>query len=549
MDLRRLLMIGRRWVALPLIGAVLAGIIAFAFINAQPRLYEASATLKLGQAVSGSPILLSQVSDRLLTEYAYRATTQDTLQAAIERLDLDTTVTDLRRQVSAGFEADSALLTITALADDADGVAELANAVGSALIELGQVSQGDAKVQQSLLADLDALRSQIDSSRTRIAELSAEESSSQATRNQIAQLEDQLVSLIAAYGDVLDRMLSIGAHELEFVAAATPPDASIEPRPVLFAALAAIAVLLLLFGLAAAVEYFDDRVRFPEDVEAATGLPTLGILSEPRRDARAGGEQRLVMLRDPRSPSAEEYRRVRAKIDPTLKAANQQSLVVTGTNPPIGKSVVAANLAIAFAETGRRVVLVDADLRRPEMHTFFGLPNDRGLSSLLAFPSTPLSYMCAGTRVPGLWVLPAGRLPEVPGSLGPERIEPLTERLLSEYDLLIFDSPEVPSASDALTLISSARHTLLVVTEKQTSRRTLREALDAINVAKADVVGIALFGWRKALRGRVGRPVSMSPQAALPATADPAASQHGRSDLPSATPNPNDTSAAGRDTT
>ena len=158
MDPRQYLGVVRRWLPFAVVGAVIGGIAAVMLLGAQPRVYESEATLKLGQPLTGAPILLTSVSDRLLTEYAYRGTSSGTLDEVSSALELGESATDLQRRVSSQAEPGSSLLTITARANSPEGAAALADMVGERLIATNITAQGESSVQQALLDDLDALR-------------------------------------------------------------------------------------------------------------------------------------------------------------------------------------------------------------------------------------------------------------------------------------------------------------------------------------------------------------------------------------------------------
>lgn len=489
----------RRWLPMVILGGLVTGVLAFLNISAQPRVYEATATLRLGQALSGSPILLVPVSDRLLTELAYRGTSRAMLEEVNAELGLEATPSDLKRDVDVEVPPDSALLVVVARAHEPELAARLAQAVADKLLSIGEAAQGDRTIQRALRNDLETIRSQIDGMRARIDALNATAPRTPAQVTELASLEGELVGLIGAHGSVLDRLLSLGAYALDYVEQGAAAETPIEPRPTLFAALAAAATTILLAGLAVVVTYFDETIREAEDLADAAGIPVLASLTEFRRDAIIGRDSRLITLSQPRSETAEAYRHLRATLEVAAKDRPLRTLLVSGSTPSIGKSVVAANLAVVFAESGRRVLLVDADFREPSVHGLFRMPPHLGLSDFLARDSfSRAGHPVARTRVPNLDVIPSGASPPNPSeALASQRMRGLIADLSSHYQLVVVVGPPLPQVSDSVVLAALLGWTLLVVGQGRTRRSDVRHALDALDVPRAQVLGAVLVRQRR----------------------------------------------------
>ena len=140
------------------------------------------------------------------------------------------------------------------------------------------------------------------------------------------------------------------------------------------------------------------------------------------------------------------------------------------------------------------MLLIDADLHEPSLHDLFGLPPERGLTTLLTGPDSPLEAVMHVTQQPGLRVVPSGPLPPNPGDLlSSERMRDTVAQLAARYDLLIIDSPALPAVLDAATLASFVQGTLVVVDSATADRSTLVQVRDALHVARADVLGTVLF--------------------------------------------------------
>jgi len=206
----------------------------------------------------------------------------------------------------------------------------------------------------------------------------------------------------------------------------------------------------------------------------------------------SNGSSPLIALRDPRSPAAEAYRTLRTNIQFSSLDKPLHTLLATSTAPDEGKSTTLANLAITMAQAEQRVVLVDCDLRRPSLHTFFDLPNDLGLTTMiLAQEDAPPPLQ--PTSVPGLSLLASGPLPPRPADiLGSRRMEAVIARLRAEADIVLFDTPPVVAVTDAAVLATKVDGVLLVFQAGQTSRERARQARQILEKVKANIVGVVL---------------------------------------------------------
>ena len=199
----------------------------------------------------------------------------------------------------------------------------------------------------------------------------------------------------------------------------------------------------------------------------------------------------LIALRDPRSPAAEAYRALRTNIQFSSLDKPLRTLLATSTAPDEGKSTTIANLAVTMAQSEQRVVLVDCDLRRPSLHTMFGLPNDEGLTSLMLQENGRMPVQ--QTEVPGLLVLTSGPLPPRPADiLGSRRMEAVIAQLREQADIVLFDTPPVNAVTDAAVLATKVDGVLLVFRVGATKRDRAREARRLLDKVNANYVGVVL---------------------------------------------------------
>lgn len=209
----------------------------------------------------------------------------------------------------------------------------------------------------------------------------------------------------------------------------------------------------------------------------------------------------LISRMDPRAPEAEAYRELRTSIQFSSIDRPIRSIVVTSSGQDEGKSTTAANLAIAVAQVGRRVILCDADLRRPCLHALFGLPNHLGLSSVVL--GAPLEEALQHTEVGDLLLLASGPVPPNPAELlGSQRMESVIEDLARRADYVVFDTPPVGLVTDGAELASRADLTLLVISSGKTRRDEARRAKDLLEKVRAPLVRAVLNQVKPAGRDR-----------------------------------------------
>ena len=201
----------------------------------------------------------------------------------------------------------------------------------------------------------------------------------------------------------------------------------------------------------------------------------------------------LITLTNSRSPVSEAYRTLRTNLEFFSLDEPVRTLVVTSPGAKDGKSTVLANLAVALAQGGKRVILVDCDLRRPTQHTLFGLDNATGLTTMMLDEAAQSKPPLRETSVDGLRVLTAGPLPPNPAELlGSRRMKETLAALLKKADVLLFDAPPVLAVTDALVLAVRTDGVLLVVKAGGTTREHVQQAKERLERVNARIVGAVL---------------------------------------------------------
>lgn len=199
----------------------------------------------------------------------------------------------------------------------------------------------------------------------------------------------------------------------------------------------------------------------------------------------------LVTLTDPRSPVSEAYRTLRTNLSFYSLDRPIQTLVVTSPAPNEGKSTTIANLAVTMAQSGRRTILVDCDLRRPSLHAMFSIGNDAGLTTMVLDETQ--EPLLKETGVDNLWLLPSGPQPPNPADLlGSRQVDRVIERLSAEADIVLIDAPPVIGVTDAVVLGAKVDGVLLVISAGETRRDHAERAKELLEKANVHIVGATL---------------------------------------------------------
>jgi polysaccharide biosynthesis transport protein len=237
-------------------------------------------------------------------------------------------------------------------------------------------------------------------------------------------------------------------------------------------------------------EYMDNRIKSPDEIRTHLGLPCLGLLPAV---AAAKGEAGYPLVNSGVPLNfTEAMRAIRTNVLFSASTPGAQTLVVTSTGPGEGKSIVAANLAMSLAHADSRVLLIDADMRKPKAHELFSMPQEPGLSNLLV-GQVKANETVRSTPVAGLWVLPAGRTPPNPAELlGSKRLRDFLGTLNERFDWVVIDSPPVMAVTDATVIAHTASGVLFVVGAEMTNRHNANRALDQLQQAQARFVGAVL---------------------------------------------------------
>ena len=295
------------------------------------------------------------------------------------------------------------------------------------------------------------------------------------------------------YDSLLQRTKETGisgeltTNNIRVVDVAERPRTPVSPRRGLNLLLALVGGSMFGVGIAFFFEYFDNRLKTPDEVEAQLGLPSLGLIPALRKFKA----EPLVSNGVP-PQFAEAFRALRTNLLFSNFDEGMRTIAVTSTGPGEGKSIVASNIAIGLAQTGERILLIDGDMRRPRVHDLFDQQQDPGLSNLLV-GNAKVQDAVRKSRVENLWTLCSGRIPPNPSELlGSKRFTAFLDSLHDHFDWVLIDCPPVMAVTDATVVAHASSAVLFVIGAEMTSKHAAKTALTHLDAVGARYVGTVL---------------------------------------------------------
>lgn len=499
---------------------VLAGIIgggaSYYLRSHQQPMYQSEVRMFIGNTINSPDPTAGQIDTgiRLASTYA-QLITYDVRQQTITALDLPRTPDELQEDISTDTLADTPILVIRVTYAHPEIAASIANQIAEILVDSSPSNLTDEQLQR-----MNALKAQIDDLETQIAETNSRSLDALARINaattdgdqevvdrytsEYNRLVDQLNSSRSILGELSNTFLTLSnrTNRLEIIERARPNYEPIGIKPLVvgiagFVVAASLAVAALLY-----FEYSNSAVRSSEDVEEMLGLPVLARISNSPH-IKNNRKSYLVTEHFPRSQIAEEYRTMRINLNSFGRTHSNPIVMVTSPSAREGKTMTATNLAVSLAFAGTRVLLIDADLRRPLVHDIFQLQNIVGLTTLLAPElvsvggnNVALEDVVQKTHVSNLWVLTSGQTPARPTELlGSDGLIKLIDTLCLEYgfEAIVIDTPPCLVVSDASALaVATSASTVLVINSGQTSRDAAQHAKEQFEQLGVDIAGVVL---------------------------------------------------------
>lgn len=304
--------------------------------------------------------------------------------------------------------------------------------------------------------------------------------------NTLALYQQIYANLLSSYEEVrLARMRT--TPSIVQVETAFPPTSPIRPKPLNTAGIGGALGLLAALGFIVVKEYLDDTIKTPSDVDKMFGLPVIGYVAE--MDLNRGAAEIIYTHDNPRSPVAEAFRNLRTNIDFAARGSELCTILVTSVNPGEGKTTTAVNLAITFAHSGKKVVIIDADMRRPKVHKYFGFHNRIGLSDIF-LKQRSVQEVARPWKDTSLQVITSGSLPPNPSELltSEQMVSTLAEAA-ALYDIVVLDSPPF-LVTDAAILAARADGTILVIQPGHTHGDAVKAILEQLSRVGARIMGV-----------------------------------------------------------
>jgi len=445
-------------------------------------------------------LLLNDAATRKEIEYVEQRTRWEQAQLMIEEGRKDSIPQVLANQSIQDLKQE--LFTL------ASEEGELAARYGEKQPELVRATARRERVESEIQAEIDTiidgLRAEMVSHETTLDQLQAQLDHQRGIALQLSRkellfkrLERDLTQTQTVYDSVKDRSLEaelagmLESSNISVLDRATKPRKPSEPKPQLVLLVAIALGLGAGVGGAFVADRLDSTVRAHGQLEAEFKLPVIGIY--PRVDEEeVQAENPLYIAREQKSAAAESVRTIRTNLMFMSPGEEITSLVVTSAGPSEGKTSLAANIAYTMASAGKRVVLVDTDMRRPRVHKAFGLKKQLGLSSAL-IGEISREEAVRPSGYPNLDLLPLGNVPPNPAELlASVSFNKMCEWLFARYDRVIFDSPPVMAVADASILAQHVDGILLVARQDKTNRHMLRQSLNSLATVNAKVLGFVL---------------------------------------------------------
>jgi non-specific protein-tyrosine kinase len=495
MELKQYAALILRWLWLIILATVLAAGAAFITSTLQTPTYEASTSLLIDQAPSTqtSEYTGLLMSERLAKTYAQLITDPLVLEQTSANMGDGVDIKKLENAISVELVRDTQIIDLIVEYPSAVKAAEITNTLAAVFIERNTELQTSrfAASKENLSEELANLDEIIQETRSSIDDIG--DPSTTPERVLLERLQSDLAQYQTSYTTTLQSYENLRLAEAETVsnvvqlAPASVPTSPIRPQILMNTVLAGVVGAMLAVGVVFLIEYLDDTVKSTEEVCEATGLPIIGFLAKVEKLE----EGDPVVVQEPRSPLSEAFRSLRTNIEFASVDRPIQSLLITSPGPEVGKSTVAANLALVIAQGGKKVVLLDADMRRPRLHRIMDLHNKFGLSDFFRRSTQDPRSRVQHYENIFLDVVTSGKLPPNPAELlGSFRMAQILEMFKGKYTFVVIDSPPVGVVTDPTILSASVDATLLVIEPKKTKLAATVHAVEQLHRAGANVIGM-----------------------------------------------------------
>lgn len=498
MELRDYLRViaARRWMILQSV-VIVAAVALLGSLVQQPQ-YESETTIFIKQR-SGGPNIFGDVLPDWTFQPERRLQTQVELvrirpvaETVVKHLDLRETPESLLRRVVVEPVGQTDLVRIKVTDPDPKRAADIANATAEAYVTWSRDSN-----QAALKAARETVSTKLDEAREELFGVAKEITRRRTEGKTVPQeLHAQIEVGTGLFVTLSEKLEQLTINETleqglgQVVAPAVLSDDPVRPRPVTSTILGLAVGLVLGLGGALLAEYLDNTIKSVDDAERHFGAPVLARV--PIEDGAQRAAYDVVVDTRPASAVAEAYRALRTSLDYLNFDGGLRRILVTSAAPREGKSTTIANLAVAIAQTGKRVLVIEGDFRRPVAHRFFDVRNEVGLSDVLT-GKVSLSDAIQTGATPNLGVLPSGPIPPNPSELlGSSTMKAILDHAAQVADFILIDTPPVLAVTDCAVLAPLTDGILLVARAGSSTREGAAQAVEVLRRSVTRVLGVVL---------------------------------------------------------
>lgn len=494
MELKQYLSPLQKWWWLLILSTLVSATSSFIATRFQPPIYKTHTALMIGQAIENA-------NPNSLDIYLTSQLAQSYIEIAKRRPVQEGTMTTLGLtwlpEYTVSQVPNTQVLEIAVTDSSPERAQAVANTLAQQLIlqsPTGAESQ-DQERQEFINQQLDRLQIEITDTDAEITNLQTQlgdmVSARQIadTQTQIAGLQSKLNTLQTNYATLLSNTSQGAVNSLQVIETAPLPIVPIGPNKPLTILTGAAIGFVLAAAAAYLMEYLDDTLKTPEEISNVLEAPVIGYIAET---LSAADEDSILVVRQPRSSIAEAYRTLRTNLEFAGVDRPLRTILITSASPSDGKTTIASNLAAIIAQGGKRVILLDADLRRPRVHRLTALTNRFGLSDVFRDQMSLDGVRQPISGIENLSVITSGSLPPNPAELLKSgRMDTILSDLQQLADMVIIDSPPF-LVSDPSVLATKVDGVLLVTRPGQTNAETLKAVHQQFNRVGARILGVVL---------------------------------------------------------
>jgi len=477
----------RKWVLfIPIVLAVAA---AALLSYMTPPTYDSTATVRIDLAATGVDVNSQGAGERALNSFAFTVRSRPFLQKVVENLNLNVTANGLKGRVGTHAIAGTELIAITVQAGDADEAAAIANELTTLIRDPSVIAEIYPDTTTVLNQQVAAARQTLDDEQARLSELEASAASAAQVASQQAIVEaaqnTYQTLLVQQQQEILEAVQR--SKSISVVEPADPPLAPSSPKWAFNLAAGLLAGMVAGIALALVLEYIDPTLRDVKDLEGVTRLPVLASIPFG------------IRWKYPPPPVSPDYRLLATKLQTGLQDEQRKSVLFTSARPEEGNTTVATYSAMAMAQAGLRVLLVDANLNRPDMHKLFNLPMSPGLYNFIsqngARPTKPMPEAALETiqssPIPRLSVLTAGTKMNDPSELlASAETREFLRYLETQFDVVVIDGPSMETSAGSAVIAPVVDGVVVVAAEGQASSRSVEETVDELTSLGARAMGL-----------------------------------------------------------